>query len=217
MAFSSKMKLPPGSELPDFWLPDVDGSIVARDHLEGAPATLVVFMCNHSPFVIHIREVLIKLIREFQQKGVKAVAINSNDISLCPQDAPVVMREESRRCSYSFPYLFDGTQEVAEAFGVVFMPDFFVFSRKGRLVYHGQMDPSRPGNGVPVTGGALRGALEEVLQGRTPPDTQTESTGCAVQWKKGRIPDYVSFCGPDIGPCCERVRNPAVAEHLQTE
>ncbi|MFW6245400.1 MAG: thioredoxin family protein [Fibrobacterota bacterium] len=194
MIFTSSKILPLGSELPDFWLPDVDGTIVASDHLFKAPAVLVVFMCNHSPFVIHLREVLVKLVREFQQKGVRVVAINPNDITLSPQDAPVLMKEESCRFGYTFPYLFDGTQEVARTFRVAYMPDFFVFNRGGKLVYHGQMDESRPGNGTPVTAASLREALEDVLRGKAPETAQKKSEGCAVQWREGRR--YASFYRP---------------------
>ncbi len=216
MIFTTSKILPLGSELPDFWLPDVDGTIIARDHLAAAPATLVVFMCNHSPYVKHLREVLVKLAREFQFKGVKVVAINPNDIRRSPLDAPVMMKEESRLYGYTFPYLFDGTQEVAKSFGVVYLPDFFIFNRNARLVYHGQMDDSRPGNGLPVTGSSLRAALQDALQSKDPPLPHIQSMGCTVQWK-GEIPFHVEshfmsseiHSGQGVQACCEAVNGTA--------
>lgn len=184
-------KLPIGSDLPDFWLPDIEGTIVPRDRLLGAPAILVIFMCNHSPFVKHIREVLIRLTWEYQQRGVVTVAINSNDITQSPEDSPAKMKEESKLYRYSFSYLFDGTQEVAKSFRAGFTPDFFIFNKKGKLSYHGQMDDSRPGNGKPVTGKDLRDALNAILADQKLDILQKPGSGTLIKWKIGNEPHYL--------------------------
>lgn len=176
--------LPLGSELPDFWLPDINGVIVPKELLIGGPASLVVFMCNHSPYVKHIREVLVKVIWEYQQRGISVVAINPNDINLSPEDCPNRMKEEARLYGYTFPYLFDGTQSVARSFNVLFTPDFFVFDREGKLAYHGQMDDSRPENNLPVTGKDLRDALNAAILGEKPPSIQKPSSGSVIRWRK---------------------------------
>ena len=175
--------LPLGSDLPDFWLPDTEGVIIPKDHLMGAPAVLVVFMCNHSHYVKHVREVMVKMIREFQQRGVAAVAINSNDIEQFPDDCPDRMKEDARNYGYTFPYLFDGTQDVARMFKVSCTPDFFVFNKEGKLIYHGQMDDSRPDNSKPVTGNDIREALNSTLTGQSPLIVQKPSSGCSIKWK----------------------------------
>lgn len=182
--------LPLGSDLPDFWLPDVDGVIVPKDQLLGASAVMVIFMCNHSRHLKHLREVLIRLIFEFQQRGVAAVAINSDDISQFPDDSPDRMKEDAKLHGYSFPYLYDGTQQVAKLFGVSAIPDFFIFDKTGKLAYHGQMDDSRPDNDKPVTGKDIRRALDAVLCGKAPLITQKQSSGSFLKWKKGNEPQY---------------------------
>ena len=151
---------------------------------------LVVFMCNHSLYVKHIREVIVKIIREYQQRGVAAIAINSNDIEQFHDDCPDRMKEDARIYGYSFPYLFDGTQDVARMFRVSCTPDFFVFNKEGKLVYHGQMDDSRPGNNIPVTGKDLSAALDAVLEGKKVSDMQRPSMGCNIKWKESNQPDY---------------------------
>lgn len=172
-----------GSDLPDFGLPDIEGNFVLRDHLLGASAILVAFICNQCSYVKHIREVMVKLIREYQAYGIKAVGINSNDIEISPDDRPDRMKEDSRIYGYTFPYLFDATQIVAKKFRVNCTPDFFVYSKDGKLTYHGQLDDSRPGNGRPVTGKDLRQALQATLENhqilRMHP-----SSGEKIIWKK---------------------------------
>ncbi|MDG5814659.1 thioredoxin family protein [Chitinispirillales bacterium ANBcel5] len=208
--------LPLNSEIPDFWLPDYRGAIIPRDHLTmGAQAVLIMFICNHSPYVKHIREVIKKLASEYQTRGVNIAAINSNDITLSPQDCPEKMSEEAKLHNYPFYYLFDGTQEVAKAFGVVFMPHFFIFNKNGHLVYQGQMDESRPGNGVPVTGALLRDALNSVVKHKKIKTSQTDTfPGCAIKWHDDTLPAYVQEyqrylstkdkTSTDQELCCER-------------
>ena len=183
-------RLPLGSDLPDFWLPDFEGIIIPKDHLLGAPAILIIFMANQCPFVQHVRELLVKFIWEYQQRGVIAVGINANDIESVPEDRPDRMKEDARIYGYTFPYLFDGTQEVAKLFRVHCTPDFFVFNRGGKLAYHGQFDDSRPGNDKPVTGKDLRRALNHVLLGQNPPVVQKPVDGSPVRWRAGNEPEY---------------------------
>jgi peroxiredoxin len=180
--------LPLGSDLPDFWLPDIEGIIVPKDRLLGSSAILVIFMCNHSRYLKHLREVLIRLIFEFQQRGVAVVAINSEDIIQFPDDCPDRMKEDASLYGYSFPYLFDGTQQVARLFGVSAIPDFFIFDKVGKLVYHGQMDDSRPDNDKPVTGKDIRRALDAVLSGKRPLLIQKQTSGSFLKWKTSNEP-----------------------------
>lgn len=172
-----------GSQLPDFSLPDTDGNLVIKDHLLGAPAILVAFICNQSSVVKHVREVFVKLVQEFQKLDVKVVGINSNDIETSPDDRPDRMREDVRQYGYSFPYLFDATQLVAKKFDVRCTPDFFVYSKEGKLTYHGQLDASRPDNNIPVTGNDLRKALLATLKGQKI-DSMYPSSGQNIIWKK---------------------------------
>jgi len=179
-----------GIEAPDFSLPDCDGKIVSLGSFSGAPAYLVAFICNHCPFVKHIADSFAKLAEEYRKRGVAVVGINSNDYRAFPDDAPAKMRDEVKRRHYTFPYLLDESQEVAKAYHAACTPDFFVFDRQRRLVYRGQMDSSRPGNDVPVTGDDLRAALDAVLEGRPIPDPQLPSIGCNIKWKPGNEPAY---------------------------
>ncbi len=190
MVKTASTMLPLGTQAPSFSLPDVDGNTVTLSSLAGAPALLVVFMCNHCPFVQHIAFGLAKLARDFQARGAAVVGINSNDAQMYPEDAPQKMREESRRQQYTFPYLYDATQEVAKAYRAACTPDFFLFDKDQRLVYRGQMDDSRPGNNVPVTGRDLRQALDTVLTGHLPCTEQHPSIGCNIKWRPGNEPDY---------------------------
>lgn len=182
--------LPLGTTAPDFSLPNIDGSTVSLDDFRGAPALLVMFICNHCPYVKHIADPLAQLCTEYQGKGVAVVAINSNDVASYPDDAPDKMAAEASTRKYTFPYLFDETQEVAKRYRAACTPDFYVFDRDLRLVYRGQLDDSRPGNGKPVTGADLRAALDAVLTGGTPPADQRPSMGCNIKWKPGNEPDY---------------------------
>jgi len=187
---ASTMLLPLGTEAPPFSLPDAEGKIVSLDDFAGAPALLVIFMCNHCPYVKHVADKLAELARQYQQQGVAVVGINSNDIEGFPDDAPEKMREEIQLRGYTFPYLVDETQEVAKAYRAACTPDFYVFDSQRRLVYRGQMDDSRPGNNLPVTGSDLSAAIQAVLSGRQPAEEQTPSLGCNIKWKPGNEPDY---------------------------
>jgi len=189
VAVTSTM-LPLGTRAPDFRLPDPSGRVWARDDFAGAPALLVMFLCNHCPYVRHIRDALASATREFQERGVAVVGINSNDIAAYPDDAPERMEEEARAVGYEFPYLFDETQEVASAYRAACTPDFFVFDGGRRLVYRGQFDDSRPANRRNVTGADLRAAIDAVLTGRAVTLEQQPSMGCNIKWKPGREPDW---------------------------
>ena len=179
-----------GTRAPDFSLLNVDGRVVSRDDFRGAPALLVIFMCNHCPYVIHVADELGRLTREYLDKGVAIVGINANDPASHPQDSPEQMIHEAEARGYAFPYLFDETQEVAKAYRAACTPDFFLFDAQQRLVYRGQMDDSRPESGIPVTGKDLRAALDAVLQGRPVAERQRPSLGCNIKWKPGMEPDY---------------------------
>jgi peroxiredoxin len=182
--------LPLGTPAPDFRLPDTDGRAVARDDFRDAPALLVMFICNHCPFVQHIRAGLAEFARDYQPRGLAIVAINSNDVAAHPDDRPEKMREERQRAGYLFPYLFDETQAVARAYRAACTPDFFLFDRSRRLVYRGQFDDSRPGNDRPVTGADLRAAADAVLAGTAQPADQRPSIGCNIKWKPGAAPEW---------------------------
>ena len=182
--------VPLGTQSPPFSLPDTAGKIVSLENYKGAPALLVVFLCNHCPFVKHILPHFVPLAREYQARGVGIVGISSNDVSRYPDDAPEKMAELSRSMGFSFPYLYDETQQVAKAYGAACTPDFYLFDGKGCLVYRGQMDDSRPGNGKPLTGADLRAAMDAVLEGRPVSDDQRPSIGCNIKWKPGNEPEY---------------------------
>lgn len=189
MALTPSTMLALGTEAPDFQLPSTDGSMVELDFLRDAPALLVMFICNHCPYVKHVRPELARLGREYQAKGVAIVAISSNDPIAYPADAPDKMAEEKVAAGYTFPYLFDATQEVARAYRAACTPDFFVFDGSRRLVYRGQLDGSRPGNEVPLDGHDLRAALDAVLAGHEVPPDQKPSIGCNIKWAPGNEPE----------------------------
>jgi peroxiredoxin len=177
-----------GTLAPAFRLPDIDGKLVSRDDFKSAPALLVAFICSHCPFVKHVRKEFARYARDYQAKGLAVVAINSNDIETHPQDGPQGMAEEARSMGYSFPYLFDETQTTAKAYRAACTPDFYLFDSTQRLVYRGQFDASRPGNGVPVSGSDLRAATDAVLERGPVPQDQRPSIGCNIKWKKGNEP-----------------------------
>jgi peroxiredoxin len=179
-----------GISPPDFNLPDTNGNIVSLSDFEQTPALLVVFICNHCPFVKYILKDFVELAKEYQEKGVAVVAINSNDIDSFPEDNPEMMAQKAKEAGFSFPYLYDETQEVAKAYWAACTPDFFLYDKERKLVYRGQMDDSRPGNNVPITGSDLRAALDAVLKGKKVPAKQKPSMGCNIKWKKGNEPDY---------------------------
>ncbi|MBI4543307.1 MAG: thioredoxin family protein [Gemmatimonadetes bacterium] len=190
MAVTSSMLLELGAVAPDFRLPEVGGGEVALSDFAGAPALLVMFICNHCPYVRHVRHEVAAMGEEYRARGVAVVGISSNDVAAYPDDSPEGMREEKRRVGYTFPYLYDESQEVAKAYRAACTPDFYLFDRGLRLVYRGQMDGSRPGNDVPVTGRDLRAALEAVLAGLPVSPEQKPSLGCNIKWKRGNAPDY---------------------------
>ncbi|HXT58477.1 MAG TPA: thioredoxin family protein [Pirellulales bacterium] len=191
MARTPSTMLPLGTPAPDFRLANaVDGQAVSLADFRDAKALLVAFICNHCPFVKHVAAGVAQLAKEYQAKGVAIVGVNSNDVAAHPDDAPEKMAEEAKRRGYTFPYLFDETQAVAKAYRAACTPDFFLFDPSKRLVYRGQLDSSRPDNGMPVTGQDLRAALDAVLAGKPPLDDQKPSIGCNIKWKAGNEPDY---------------------------
>lgn len=190
MAATASTMLPLGTVAPDFRLPDTTGKLVSLSDFKDAPALVVVFMCNHCPYVKHIRQGLAQFARDYIPRGVAMVGINSNDVAQYPEDGPGRMAEEAKAAGYIFPYLFDETQEVAKAYRAACTPDFYLFDRARRLVYRGQFDDSRPGNGIPVTGHDLRAAVEAVLAGKPVSPHQKPSLGCNIKWKPGNEPDY---------------------------
>jgi peroxiredoxin len=188
VAVNSTM-LPLGTVAPDFRLPDVNGKTVSLADFKGKPI-LVMFICNHCPYVKHIRAGLTQLGHDYLPKGAAIVAISSNDVGDYPQDGPELMKAEAKDAGYEFPYLYDATQAVAKAYRAACTPDFYIFDKDHRLVYRGQFDDSRPKNGLPVTGKDLREALDAVLAGRPVPSLQKPSIGCNIKWKSGNEPDY---------------------------
>jgi peroxiredoxin len=190
MVATASTMLPLGSEAPPFSLLDTEGRTVSLDDLRDAKALLVMFICTHCPFVIHVRSELAKLARDVQSRGVAVVGINSNDVERHPADSPARMREEAADVDYTFPYLFDETQAVAKAYRAACTPDFYLFDEHQKLVYRGQLDDSRPGNGTPVTGRDLREAVDSALAGRPIEAEQRASIGCNIKWKPGNNPEY---------------------------
>jgi peroxiredoxin len=182
--------LPLGTKAPAFALPDTKGQTISLSDFEDAPALLVVFMCNHCPYVIHIREAFVRLVEEYQAKGVAVVGINANDVDTYPEDSPEAMARDAEIHGYTFPYLYDQSQQVAQAYRAACTPDFFLFDGERRLVYRGQMDSSRPGNDKPLSGEDLRGALDAVLAGADVSSVQKPSMGCNIKWKQGNEPEY---------------------------
>ncbi|HVJ81739.1 MAG TPA: thioredoxin family protein [Planctomycetia bacterium] len=191
MVQTASCMTPLGTSAPDFALPDVvSGKTVRRGDFDGRPL-LVMFICNHCPYVKHVRAGLAKLTAEYVAKGVGVVAISSNDATAYPADGPDAMKVEAKEAGYVFPYLFDETQEVAKAYSAACTPDFFLFDRGHKLAYRGQMDASRPKQDViPVTGKDLRAALDAVIGGKDPAAEQTPSIGCNIKWKPGNEPPY---------------------------
>lgn len=190
MVETSSTMLSLGTEAADFSLPDTEGKIVSLSDFEGARAILVIFMCNHCPFVKHIIDELVKIIKEYQGKGLAAVGINSNDVENYPEDNPEMMAQITKEKGFTFAYLYDETQDVAKAYRAACTPDLFLFDKNRRLVYRGQMDDSRPGNDVPVTGRDLKGALDAALEGKEVSAEQKPSMGCNIKWKRGSEPKY---------------------------
>ena len=186
MAKTASSMIPLGSVAPDFTLLDsVSGQVKSLHELQSKTATVVMFICNHCPFVKHIRAELAALGQELQARGVAVIAINSNDVDSYPEDSPEKMKIEAETHAYTFPYLYDETQEVAKAYRAECTPDFYVFDAAMACVYRGQLDDSRPGNGIEVSGGDLRAAVDCVLAGKPVNQNQKPSIGCNIKWKNG--------------------------------
>jgi peroxiredoxin len=188
MAATQSNMLELGTLLPAFRLRDFNGKWFSTDDIKDAAAVVVAFICPHCPFVKHVRQEFARFAREYQEKGVAVIGINSNDLEAYPQDGPEGMAEEARSAGYTFPYLLDESQDVARAFQAACTPDFYLFDRTRRLVYRGQFDSSRPGNDIRVTGADLRAATDAVLAGEPVSENQRPSIGCNIKWKPGNEP-----------------------------
>ncbi len=185
MAFTESNMLPLGSEAPPFALPDtVSGKTVRLTDIVSDKATVVMFICNHCPYVIHVNEEIVRLANDYSAKGVAFVAISSNDAINYPQDGPDKMKEHAAKEKYPFPYLFDESQNVARAFDAACTPDFYIFDKDLRLAYRGRLDDSKPSNGIPLSGKDLRAALDALLAGQPVAEKQYPSGGCNIKWKK---------------------------------
>ncbi len=180
--------VPLGTPAPDFTLPNVDGSMKSLADVAGPRGTLVMFICNHCPFVKHVAGQLAELGRDYLPRGIGFAAISSNDVASHPADSPEQMVREAEEQGYPFPYLYDETQEVAKAYHAACTPDFFLYDSSRRLAYRGQLDPSRPDSGIPVTGADLRAAIDALLAGKPPAAEQRPSLGCNIKWKPGNEP-----------------------------
>ena len=184
MALTPSTMIPLGSVAPDFTLPDpVNGGENSLSILKSDIATVIMFICNHCPYVKHVQTGLVELANDYIPKGVSFIAINSNDVKNYPDDSPQRMKEVAESLSYPFAYLFDETQEVAKAYDAACTPDFFIYDKDLTLVYRGQMDDSRPGNGKPVTGNDIRHALDELISGKELSPDQVPSIGCNIKWR----------------------------------
>jgi peroxiredoxin len=190
MVMTASTMLPLETEAPNFTLPDAEGNLVSLSNFDDARALIIVFMCDHCPFVKHGIDAFVKLVKEYQPRGVAVVGISSNDVGEFPEDRPAKMAQFAREKGFTFPYLYDEAQEVAKRYRAACTPDFFVFDENQRLVYRGQMDDSRPGSTIPTTGADLRAALDAVLEGEPVPQVQKPSMGCNIKWKPGSEPDY---------------------------
>lgn len=173
-----------GAQAPDFRLPDtVSDSQLSLQKVKGEKGTVVMFICNHCPFVLHVNDELVRLANEYQSQGIGFVAISSNDVENYPQDGPELMKLQAQKVGYSFPYLYDESQEVAKAYDAACTPDLYVFDGNLASVYHGQLDDSRPGNGIPVTGESMRAVLQSLVDGTKYNGPEKPSIGCNIKWK----------------------------------
>lgn len=185
MAATPSTMMPLGTTAPSFNLPDtVSGETRSLSDIKGGKATLVMFVCNHCPYVLHINDELVRMAGEYQPKGVSFVAISSNDVENYPQDSPGLMKVLAEKVGYTFPYLYDASQKVAKAYDAVCTPDLFLFDHDLKCVYRGQLDNSRPNNDMPVTGKDMRDALEALLNGTSISEQQIPSIGCSIKWKQ---------------------------------
>ncbi len=184
MARTFTEQIPLGFTAPDFTLTDVvSGKKISLDELKSTQATVVMFICNHCPYVVHVRAELVRLANDYIPKGISFIAISSNDIINYPEDAPEKMKELALQMKFPFPYLFDESQEVARAYHAACTPEFSIFDRQMKCVYRGQLDDSRPNSGIPVTGKDIRSALDAILKGEKVNEKQKQSMGCNIKWK----------------------------------
>ncbi len=190
MVKTASTMMPLGTTAPAFSLPDLDGSIKSLQQCSGENGTVIVFMCNHCPYVKHVAPELSKVSKDYASKGISFIGISSNDASAYSEDAPDKMREEAELQGYAFPYLYDESQSVAHAYRAACTPDFFVFDKNLALVYRGQLDDSRPKTDKPLTGKDLRSALDSLATGDPIDASQKPSIGCNIKWKPGMEPDY---------------------------
>ncbi len=199
MALTPSTMLALGTHAPDFALPDTEGQTVSLDDFKDARALLVMFICNHCPFVVHVADELARLAKDYQPKGIAVVAISSNDVESHPGDSPEKMSAEKAKRGYTFPYLYDGSQSVAKAYTAACTPDFFLFDAQQKLAYRGQLDDTRPvrissgnydSNQSAANGADLRRALDALLVGESAPAEQKPSMGCNIKWKPGNEPAY---------------------------
>ncbi len=190
MARTESTMLDLGTSAPDFSLKDTTGELISLSCFKGAKALLVIFMCNHCPYVVHLRAAFVKLANEYASKGLAVVGINSNDTEKYPADSYAKMIEEKAAAGYPFHYLFDDSQNVAKQYQAACTPDFLLFNDKQKLVYRGQWDDSRPRNDMPVTGKDIKAAINATLEGQVCAKQQIPSMGCNIKWKEGNEPDY---------------------------
>ena len=184
MALTESNEFALGTKAPDFTLLNtIDDNLVSLKEAKGEKGTVIMFICNHCPFVIHVNVELVKMANDYEQKGINFIAISSNDVDNYPQDAPHLMKQLAKDEQFPFPYLYDETQEVAKAYDAACTPDFYVFDADLKAVYHGQLDNSRPGNEKPVTGIDLRNSLVNLLDNNTISEYQKPSMGCGIKWK----------------------------------
>ncbi|WP_235297801.1 thioredoxin family protein [Portibacter marinus] len=184
MAFTESTMLELGTKAPDFSLPDtISDETLTYNNIKGANGTVVMFICNHCPYVIHVNEQLVQLASDYKEKGIGFVAISSNDVDNYPQDGPELMKKHAQETGYNFPYLYDESQDVAKAYDAACTPDLYVFDEDDRLYYRGRIDDSRPNSGKEVTGKDIRQALDQMLEGEPAPDKQYPSGGCNIKWK----------------------------------
>lgn len=195
MVRTQSTMLPLGTTAPDFSLVDTDGKTVSRTDFGGKKGLLVVFLCNHCPYVKHVADELKRIADDYQPQGIAVVGISSNDIDTYPDDSPEKMKAEKSARGYAFPYLFDPTQQTAKDYHAACTPDFFLFNADHRLVYRGQMDDSRPKSDKPVTGADLRLAIDTLLAGQPPLERQVPSLGCNIKWIQGSEPQYFDTAG----------------------
>jgi len=184
MSATLSTMIPLGTKAPSFKLPEtISGKTMSLSEMKGGKATLIMFICNHCPFVLHINAELVRIANSYQSKGISFIAISSNDVEKYPQDSPELMKVHANKSGYSFPYLYDESQEVAKAYKAACTPDLFLFDENLKCVYRGQFDNSRPGNNLPVTGADLRAALDCVVSGKKISEDQIPSIGCNIKWK----------------------------------